>query len=270
MPPEGLPDARRIVAMGGGGFTMRERSEALDRLVLDLTGAAVPRICFLPTASGDPREQTTRFHERYSAWPCEPSVLSLFHLGRDRLDPRRHLLAQDAIYVGGGSMRNMLAVWREHGVDEVMRAAWERGIVLAGLSAGAMCWFEGGITMSGGAAAPVAGLGLLPGSLSVHLDGEPERRPAYLSAVGSGRLAAGWAADDCAALVFRGTVLERCVASRPGARVVFVSPDGAGRAGERRIAVELLEGAEGGSALRPEPYGVSEMRALRGGRHRWD
>lgn len=124
--------------------------------------------------------------------------------------------------------------------------------------------------MSGGAAAPVAGLGLLPGSLSVHLDGEPERRPAYLSAVGSGRLAAGWAADDCAALVFRGTVLERCVASRPGARVVFVSPDGAGRAGERRIAVELLEGAEGGSALRPESYGVSEMRALRGGRHRWD
>jgi dipeptidase E len=265
-----MSDARRILAMGGGGFTMQERGGALDRLVLELTDRPVPRICFLPTASGDPREQTTRFFERFSGWPCEPSVLSLFHLGRDRLDPREHLLAQDAIYVGGGSMRNMLAVWREHGVDEVMRAAWERGIVLAGLSAGAMCWFEGGITMSGGAAAPVAGLGLLPGSLSVHLDGEPERRPAYRSAVGSGRLAAGWAADDSAALVFRGTVLERCVASRPGARVVFVSPDGAGRAAERRIAVDLLDGAEGGSTLRAEPYGVSEMRALRGGRHRWD
>ncbi|HTU28175.1 MAG TPA: peptidase E [Solirubrobacteraceae bacterium] len=256
--------------MGGGGFTMQERSEALDRLVLELTGREVPRICFLPTASGDPREQTTRFYERFSAWPCEPSVLSLFHLGRDRLDPREHLLAQDAIYVGGGSMRNMLAVWREHGVDEVMRAAWERGILLAGLSAGAMCWFEGGITMSGGAAAPAAGLGLLPGSLSVHLDGEPERRPVFLSAVGRGRLVAGWAADDSAALLFRGTVLERCVASRPGARVVFVSPDGSGGAVERRIEVEMLEGAANGGALGAEAYGVSEMRALRGGRRRWD
>ena len=103
--------------------------------------------------------------------------LSLFHLGRDRIDPREHLLAQDAIYVGGGSMRNMLAVWREHSVDEIMRAAWERGIVLAGLSAGAMCWFEGGITMSGGFAAPANGLGLVGGSLSVHMDGEPERLP---------------------------------------------------------------------------------------------
>jgi len=256
--------------MGGGGFTMQERSGALDRLVLELTGRPVPRICFLPTASGDPREQTTRFHERFSAWPCEPSVLSLFHLGRDRLDPREHLLAQDAIYVGGGSMRNMLAVWREHGVDEVMRAAWERGIVLAGLSAGAMCWFEGGITMSGGAAAPVAGLGLLPGSLSVHLDGEPERHPVYLAAVGDGRLPGGWAADDSAALVFRGTSLERCVASRPGARVVYVAPGGAGGAVERRIAVDLLEGAVDGRAAPAEPYGVSEMRALRGGRHRWE
>jgi dipeptidase E len=263
--------------MGGGGFTMQERSPALDRLVLELTGKSVPRICFLPTASGDPREQTTRFHERFSVWPCEPSILSLFHLGRDRIDPREHLLAQDVIYVGGGSMRNMLAVWREHGVDQVMRAAWERGIVLAGLSAGAMCWFEGGVTMSGGSAAPVAGLGLLPGSLSVHLDGEPERRPAYLAAVGDGRLAAGWAADDAAALVFRGTALERCVTSRLGARVFAVEPDGEGGAVERPLTVEILRGAAAGRVPRTgetqsggEPYGVSEMRALRAGRHRWD
>ena len=252
--------------MGGGGFTMQERSHALDRLVLALTGRRVPRICFLPTASGDPREQTIRFRERFSGWPCEPSVLSLFHLGRDRLDPREHLLAQDAIYVGGGSMRNLLAVWREHGVDQVMRAAWERGVVLAGLSAGAMCWFEGGVTMSGGTAAPVAGLGLLPGSLSVHLDGEPERRPVYLDAVGDGRLAAGWAADDSAALVFHGTALARCVASRPGARVFAVTPDGEGAAVQRPLAVELLEGAS--RALVDDD--VAELRALRVGRSRWE
>jgi dipeptidase E len=275
LPPDGAAggsrrDPRRILAMGGGGFTMGEASPALDRLVLSLTGRPVPRICFLPTASGDPREQTTRFHERFSGWPCEPSVLSLFHLGRDRIDPREHLLAQDAIYVGGGSMRNMLAVWREHGVDAIMRAAWERGIVLAGLSAGAMCWFEGGVTMSGGFAAPAAGLGLLSGSLSVHLDSEPERLPAFREAVGDGRLPSGWAADDSAALLFTGATLTRCVASRPGARVVAVTPDGEGGAGQAELAVELLpEAAEAGGRA-PERYGVSELRALRAGRHRWD
>ena len=116
---------------------------ALDRLVLTLTGKPVPRICFLPTASGDGREQSTRFVERFSAWPCEPSVLSLFRLGSERID-RRTTCWPDAIYVGGGSMRNLLAVWREHGVDATMRAAWESGIVLAGLSAGASARFPAG------------------------------------------------------------------------------------------------------------------------------
>jgi dipeptidase E len=272
-------DRRRILAMGGGGFTM-ESTLALDRFALELTGKPVPRICFLPTASGDPREQATRFHERFSAWPCEPSILSLFHLGRDRIDPREHLLAQDLIYVGGGSMRNMLAVWREHSVDEIMRAAWERGIVLAGLSAGAMCWFEGGITMSGGFAAPANGLGLVGGSLSVHMDGEPERLPIFRQAIATGRLPAGLAADDGAALLLRGTELERCVASRGGARVLSVEADGDGGTVERELPVTPLAGALPAPGTSPapnvasvrvdEPFGVSELRALRGGRHRWD
>jgi dipeptidase E len=265
--------------MGGGGFTM-EPTAALDRFVLELTAKPVPRICFLPTASGDPREQATRFYERFGGWPCEPSILSLFHLGRDRLDPREHLLAQDVIYVGGGSMRNMLAVWREHSVDEIMRAAWERGIVLAGLSAGAMCWFEGGITLSGGFAAPAAGLGLLPGSLSVHLDGEPERLPVFREAIATGRLPAGYAADDGAALLLRGTELERCVSSRASARVLTIAADGEGGTVERELSVTPLPGAAPApGSSRPagiatvgddEPFGVSELRALRGGRHRWE
>ena len=115
----------RILAMGGGGFTMDDPSHALDAFVLSLTGKSVPKVCFLPTASGDPRDQVTRFYERFGSWPCEPSILSLFHLARDRIDPVAHLLAQDAIYVGGGSMRNLLAVWREHGVDEALRGAWD-------------------------------------------------------------------------------------------------------------------------------------------------
>jgi dipeptidase E len=265
-------DRRRILAMGGGGFTMQDRSAALDRLVLTLTGRPVPRICFLPTASGDGRDQTTRFYERFSGWPCEPTVLSLFHLGRDRIDPRAHLLAQDAIYVGGGSMRNMLAVWREHGVHETMRSAWERGIVLAGLSAGAMCWFESGITMSGGAPRPAAGLGLIGGSISVHLDGEPERLRAYRSAVATGELPPGYAVDDCAALLVRGTEVHECVSSRPGARVLRVEADGEGATVERPMTVRVLPGAVAADAPvgAGEPRGVEELRALRAGRHRWD
>jgi dipeptidase E len=259
--------------MGGGGFTMQERASALDKFVLALTGKPVPRICFLPTASGDPSDQVTRFYERFESWPCEPSTLSLFHLGRDRINPVDHLVAQDAIYVGGGSMRNLLAVWREHGVDAAMRTAWERGVVLAGLSAGAMCWFGGGVSMSGGAPEAISGLGLLPGSLSVHLGGESGRLPAYRAAVAAGELAQGYAADDGAGLLFVGTRLCECVASRRGARVLQVRPDGAGGVRELAMPIRLLPGA--GGAERPEAEadersGVSEMRALRAGRHRWD
>jgi peptidase E len=256
--------------MGGGGFTMGERTPALDRHVLALTGKPIPKICFIPTASGDTREHVLRFEERFGAWPCEPTVLSLFHLDESRIDPTRHLLAQDAIYVGGGSMRNMLAVWRAHGVDSAMRAAWERGTLLAGVSAGAMCWFEGGISRSGGSPEAVAGLGLLTGSLSVHLGGESERLPAYRRAVASGELPPGYAADDGAALVFAGTRLEGCVASRMDARVVHVTPDGRGGVVERQLPVELLGPDERHWRRRAEAYAVSELRALRAGRHRWE
>jgi peptidase E len=265
-----VTDPRRILAMGGGGFTMQERSDALDRLVLELTGLEVPKVCFLPTASGDPRDQVTRFYERFADWPCEPSILSLFHLGRDRIDPIAHLLAQDAVYVGGGSMRNMLAIWREHGLEDAMRTAWDRGIVLAGLSAGAMCWFEGGVSMSGGAPEPVHGLGLLPGSLSVHLGGESERLPTYRDAIATGKLPPGYAADDGAALVYHGTSLVECVASRRAARVVRIEAAGDGQVSESPQPVRLLPGAVTATAASAEPEDVLELRTLRAGRHRWD
>jgi peptidase E len=262
--------ARPILALGGGGFTVEEPSGALERFVLSLTGKPVPKICFLPTASGDRRDQAMRFHERFGAWPCEPSILWLFHLARDRIDPVEHLLAQDAIYVGGGSMRNMLAVWREHGVDRAMRAAWESGVVLAGLSAGAMCWFQGGVSESGGAPDPVAGLGLLGGSLSVHMDSEPERLPVYRAAVASGQLPPGYAADDNAALLFDGGELIECVSARSGARVIAVEPDRAAGVSERELPVRVLPGAGGPALDLHESSAVAELRALRLGRHRWD
>jgi peptidase E len=263
-------DRRRILAMGGGGFTMDERNPALDRFVLTLTATAIPRICFLPTASGDPREQVTRFYERFGGWPCEPSTLSLFHLGRDRIDPVDHLRSQDAIYVGGGSMRNLLAIWREHGVDQAMRDAWEAGVVLSGLSAGAMCWFEGGVSSSRGAPEPAAGLGLLPGSLSVHLGGDSGRLPVYRRTVATGGLPPGYAADDGAALLFVGRRLTECVASDPGARVLRVTPDGEGGVREEKLPVRLLSGAGRGLEAEQEAEPISELRSLRTGRRRWD
>lgn len=176
-------ERRRIVAMGGGGFSDRPGDPALDRYVLDVVEVNRPRICLMPTASGDPDEQITRFYRAYAELDCEPSHLSLFRLGRRPVDVRRVLLSQDVIYVGGGSMLNLLAVWRAHSVDAILREAWERGIVLCGISAGSMCWFAAGITKSHGPPSAVEGLRFLPASNSVRLGSEPERRSCFHSAV---------------------------------------------------------------------------------------
>jgi dipeptidase E len=241
--------------MGGGGFTAGTDDPALDDLVLRLTGSARPRICLLPTAGGDSEHQIRRFYETYGDRLCEPSHISLFRLGRRPVPLREHLLAQDAIYVGGGSMVNLLAIWRAQGLDAILREAWQAGVVLAGLSAGSMCWFEWGITTSSGRAAPAAGLGFLPGSNSVHHDSEPSRRPVYLEAVRTGQIPPGYAADDGAALIFRGRTLDEVVSARPQARAYEV--DGSG---ERALAPRRLEAAR--PIDTPAPA-VAELRRLR-------
>src|SRR4051794_12093690 len=193
-----------ILAMGGGGFTMEPENPALDDYVLGLAGAKMPKICLLPTASGDGEAQIRQFHATFGARACEPMHISLFRLGSKPIPLRETLLDQDIVYVGGGSMLGLLAVWRALGLDKLLRECWERGVVLAGLSAGAMCWFQWGITSSLGAPAPSPGLGFLPGSLSVHMDGEPGRLPVCCDAIADGTMPPGYAADDGVALLFRG------------------------------------------------------------------
>lgn len=246
--------------MGGGGFTVEPDNTSLDAYVLTLAPAPVPRICFLPTASGDPDEQIVRFYGAYGDRPCEPSHLSLFRLGQRPMSVREHLLAQDIVYIGGGSMRNLLAIWREHGLDVMLREAWDAGIVLAGLSAGSMCWFEGGITMSGGAAEAVRGLGFLPGSNCVHYDGEPERRPAYLEAIRGGALPSGYGVDDGVGLVFEGRRLAAVVSSRRRARAYRVALVEDVTV-EAPIAPRFLGAPD--AADRAVPADVAEFRALR-------
>jgi len=138
--------------------------------------------------------------------------------------------------VGGGNTVNMLAIWRAHGVDAILREAWEAGVVLAGMSAGALCWFEGGITDSYGAVDGLPdGLGLLPGSMCPHFDSEPGRRPVYLRLVAEGALPAGIAADDDCALHFRGTSLAEAVSARDAAGAYRIDASGESPLPVRRL-----------------------------------
>jgi dipeptidase E len=212
---------RQIIAMGGGGFSMEPDNLALDRYILAQTSKADPAVCFLPTASGDADGYIVKFYAAFTGLACRPTHLSLF--GRTPPDLGAFLLAQDVVYVGGGNTRSMLALWREWGLDDALRAAWDQGVILAGLSAGAICWFEEGVTDSAaGSLGPLAGLGLLAGSCCPHYDGEPERRPAYQRLVAGGAMLPGYGIDDGAALHFLDNELRAVVASRPESRAYRV------------------------------------------------
>jgi peptidase E len=247
--------------MGGGGFTMEPANPLLDDFVLSLTPAAEPRILFLPTASGDTTAQINAFKQRFVGRSCVAEHLSLFRLRDARAPLRQIVLEQDIVYVGGGSMRNLLAIWRAHGLERLLIEAWRGGVVLAGLSAGAMCWFQGGVTRSSGPPEPLAGLGVLEGSLSVHADGEPERLPVWLRCIRDGRLPGGWAVDDGVGLLFRGARLVRAVSSRPGAGAERADAVG-GELVRRRIEPQLLGDPHAGPAP-DEDDAVRELRQLR-------
>ena len=212
---------RQIVSFGGGGFSMEAGNPLLDEFVLELTGERRPKVCFLPSASGDADHYIVRFYRHFSADRCEPSHLSLFRRERTPVDPRKHLLAQDLIYVGGGSVTSLIGVWCAHGIDEILRECWERGVVLCGLSAGSLCWFSEGVSTFHGAAQRTEGLGLLPWSNTVHYSSEPARRNALFAWLRDG-MAPAYAADDGAALHFIGDEVAQVVASRPGARAYRV------------------------------------------------
>jgi dipeptidase E len=216
---------RQIVALGGGGFSMEPGNPLMDAYLLGLVERRRPRVCFLPSASGDADHYVVRFYRHFGGDRCEASHISLFRREHGVADMREHLLAQDVIYVGGGSVISLLGVWRAHGLDEVLREAWEAGVVLCGLSAGSLCWFAEGVTAFHGAPRRVDGLGLLPFSNTVHYDGERNRREAFHAFVRDG-MVGGYAVDDGAALHFAGSDLHRVVLSKRTARAYRVSAMG--------------------------------------------
>lgn len=233
--------APTIIPMGGGGFSMEPENLALDRYILAETDSQRPKVTFLPTASGDADGYVERFYKSFGTLDCEPSHIGLFQ--REIDDLREHVLAQDVVYVGGGNCWNMLLLWRAHGLDEILREAWQSGVVMCGLSAGSICWFEQGTTDSFGLPLRplLNGLGFLQGSHCPHYDGEPTRRPTYKGWVADGTLLRGLALDDGVGMKFVGEDAVECVSSRVGARAYLVSSIDGG-VEETEIEPRLLTG----------------------------
>ena len=232
------------MVVGGGAFGLETNGGLLEdrwlAMARDCRGADRPRVCLIPTATGDDETQIEQFREVFGRH-AETSVLELFDRTVEAIEP--FLLGQDAIWVGGGNTASMLAVWRTHGVDRALRAAHEAGIVLAGRSAGGLCWFEGGTTDSFGPrlAALQDGLGLIPGSHCPHYDGEPQRRPTYHAMIASGELPGGLAVDDFAAAIFDGPRLVEVVAAEAG-RLAYQVEGGPDGAVETPLPVRVLDG----------------------------
>ena len=208
--------AKQIIPIGGGGFYRDPENLALERYMLQQSGAENARVCFMPTASGEPDHYVSSFYSAFLKLGCRPSVLTFF---KRTPDLRSVLLNQDVIYVGGGNTKSLLAIWRDWGVIEILREAWQSGIVLTGVSAGAICWFEQGLTDSfADALRPLDGLGFLPGSCCPHYDGEAQRRPSLHKLLACGEISAGVAIEDWTGVHFIGDEIHKVVTSKRGAR----------------------------------------------------
>jgi peptidase E len=211
---------RHIVAIGGAAFRAEPQNLAADRYILDLTRKARPKVCFVPTASAEPADVIATFYDAYTRLGATPSVLRFFQRTPDL---RETLLSQDVIYVGGGNTKSMLAVWREWGMPDVLREAWRRGIVLAGVSAGAICWFEQGVTDSwAGHLAPLDCLGFLRHTCCPHYDSESDRRPSVHDFVARELVSPVLALHDGAAAHYVGRDLHQVLTWKPTARAFTV------------------------------------------------
>ncbi|MFL5839054.1 MAG: Type 1 glutamine amidotransferase-like domain-containing protein [Thermoleophilaceae bacterium] len=234
---------RQIVAFGGGGFSMEKDNTLLDDYVGGLVDCERPRVCFLPTASGDADHYIVRFYRAFDATRFEPSHVSLFRRDGGAADVHEHIVSSDIVYVGGGSVVSALGAWRAHGLDQTLRLAWERGVVMCGASAGSLCWFRSALSAFHGPAQLVEGLGLLPYSNCVHFDCERDREGAFRQHLVDG-MCAGFAAEDGAALHFVGERLRAVVTSRPDARAFRMRRTEAGRVERRALPTCYLGAAD--------------------------
>lgn len=242
-------DEPTVVATSGGlrlGTRTRIEFAPLIHLALELSGCVGrPRLCAIDTANGDQRSFQAEFAEAGEAAGVTVRFLNVFPMP-NVADPTAYLLDHDVIWVGGGSVANLLALWRLHGLDTALADAWRAGVVLGGASAGSICWHTGGTTDSFGPdLQPVVnGLGWLPYSNCVHYDSGKGRRPLFQRLVASGVLTDGFATDDGVGLVYRSTNLIEAVSEIKGQGAYLVTRQGRGTA-EQRLEPRLLSGATG-------------------------
>ncbi|CAM5189670.1 Peptidase E OS=Ureibacillus acetophenoni OX=614649 GN=SAMN05877842_101310 PE=3 SV=1 [Ureibacillus acetophenoni] len=216
---------RQIIALGGGGFSMKPDNLALDQYILNQSNKETPKVCFIPTASGDSQNYIEGFYHSFQKLNCEPSRLSLFK--PPTRDLESYIIDKDILYVGGGNTKNLLALWKEWELDRIIKKAWQEGVILSGLSAGSICWYQEGVTDSfGDELEPICGLGFISGSHCPHYDGEEDRRPAYHSLISSKQLKSGIAADDGVGIHYINEKIERIISSRPNAKAYQVEFDG--------------------------------------------
>src|SRR6476660_6858229 len=212
--------ATRKILIAGGGF-----NTAFIRYMASLTGKPRPRICYLPTASADSPSGTISFYQSCATLPVEPYVQESFIASTEQ--PKgwdEVFLSMDAIVCSGGNTLNQQAIWKAQGIDEVLRQAWDRGIVLGGASAGSLCWFDEGTTDSRPKELSIVKcLGFIKGSHSPHYDAEPGRRPLYQKLISSGQMQPGYACDNDAGIYFEDNTVKRVVSARDGAKVYYVS-----------------------------------------------
>jgi dipeptidase E len=258
---------RRILALGGHDFDRRAGNDAICDLIVELADSPRPKVCLLPTASGDPEDQIARFRRAFGDRDCVPSVISLFRLSENPVDLRDELLSQDVIYAGGGSMVNLIAVWRAHGLDKILGECWREGILICGQSAGAMCWFQGGITSSQGEPSVADGLGLLPGSACVHYLTEPVRRRRFLRAISASELEPGLGLEDQTGALFEDERLAETITARDGAGVWEVTANGG--ASETELHSRRLEDCRPPiNGMREEIIELRQTLATRAARRR--
>ncbi|KDO30683.1 hypothetical protein SPRG_04584 [Saprolegnia parasitica CBS 223.65] len=215
-----ISNKKRKILISGGGF-----NSSYLKYVVALTGKARPRICFLPTAAGDNQDKIVQFYEDCAALNVEPHVqLSFLSSAKQARDWDEVLLSMDAIVCSSGNTVNQQAIWKAHGLDEILKQAWDKGIILCGSGAGALCWFEEGTTDSRPKRlSTVKCLGFLPGSHCPHYDSEPHRRPLYQKLISTGELKPGYACDDDAGIYFEDAEPIRAVTARADAKVYYVS-----------------------------------------------
>ena len=168
---------RQVIAIGGGGFGRTQASNLIEQYILDQAiNKTSPSICFIPTATGDLDPYVVNFYSVFSKLDCKPSHISFF---KRTMDLERHIAKQDIVFVGGGNTKSMLAVWREWGLDKILKSAYERGVIMSGVSAGAICWFDQGLTDSWADELKIMPcMNFISGNCAPHYDEEPERRPA--------------------------------------------------------------------------------------------